>query len=492
MKKIAIIIAAAFFASCGTKQTKTKPADKDTTLQNINIHNKGNVDYETYFTSNTMRVDYCHTGKHDKEIFGIDRVLNDSTWPGSKTQLIDTMKLGLYFYEVIDAKTSTLLYSRGFASVFGEWQLTDEAKDVWKTFHESLRFPWPKLPVKIILSKRNAKNIFEPIWTTEIDPALRAVNKGTFSSPYKSFTIQDNGNINQNLDFVILGDGYSIAEMEKFRKDAQRLSKSMLDAEPFNTYRDKINVRLVETPALSSGVSKPHHKIYKRTPLSVHYSSFDSERYALTYDNRTIRDVASTVPYDFMIILINEKTYGGGGIYNLYTTVAVDNKFSEYIMIHEMGHCLAGLADEYYTSAVAYETPNIELEPWELNVTALFDKNNIKWKHLIDKDVPIPTPWNKKEFDEFGYMIQKKRDSIRANYLPESVMEALLQSQLQKENELFANEKYKDKVGAFEGANYCAKGMYRSQLDCIMFTRHTKFCKVCQDGLSRVIQQYIK
>ena len=239
-----------------------------------------------------------------------------------------------------------------------------------------------------------------------------------------------------------------------------------------------------------SGVNRPHHGVFKRTPLSVSYSAFDSERYALGYDNRTIRDVASAVPYEFMVILLNERTYGGGGIYNLYTTVAADNMFSNYIMVHEMGHHMAALADEYYTSSVSYEMPEITVEPYETNVTALLDKNNLKWKDLVEEGTPIPTPWNKEEFDAFGYRIQHERDSIRKNLLPETVMEGLFVRQMNAENEYFDKEEYKGKVGAFEGANYYQKGMYRSQLDCIMYTRHQVFCEVCRRSISDVIDQY--
>jgi hypothetical protein len=226
--------------------------------------------------------------------------------------------------------------------------------------------------------------------------------------------------------------------------------------------------------------------------LSVHYSSFDSERYALSYDNRTIRDIASAVPYDLMVILINERTYGGGGIYNLYTTVSADNKFSEYIMIHEMGHHIAALADEYYTSAVSYEIPEVKIEPWETNITALLAKDGLKWKDLVETATPLPTPWKKEAFDKSGYQIQKERDSLRSAMVPESVVEGLFTRQMDIENEFFASETYRDKVGAFEGAGYQAKGLYRPQIDCIMYTRHLVYCKVCSRSIDNVINQYIK
>jgi len=454
--------------------------------------NQGDVNFNTYFVEKTMRLDFFHTGNSKEEKFAVDKVLSDGIWAGSKKILIDKLELGPYFYEVIDQETKVLLYSRGFANVFGEWQTIPEADTRWGTFHESLRFPWPLKPITILMKKRDSQNKFQTIWTTNIDPSYRQVNPSDINHNEKVDVIVENGPAQEKLDIVILGDGYSAKEMEKFRNDAKRLSNVLLNAEPFKSQGKNINIRAVETPAEQSGVNRPHPGIFKRTPLSVSYSAFDSERYALTYDNKTVRDVASAVPYEFMVILVNERTYGGGGIYNLYTTVAADNKFSDYIMIHEMGHHMAALADEYYTSAVSYEIPQITIEPWETNVTALFDKSNLKWKDLVEESTPIPTPWNKAEFDAHGYQIQKERDSLRAAHVPENIMENLFTRQMNKENEYFSTEKYKDNVGAFEGANYNAKGMYRSQLDCIMYTRHQVFCRVCQRSIVNVIEQYSK
>jgi hypothetical protein len=344
------------------------------------------------------------------------------------------------------------------------------------------------------MQKRDSLNNFSTIWTADInpDPAARQVTPADLIHSDKVYVISENGAADMKVDIVILGDGYSHKEMDKFRKDAGRLAGNLMNAEPFKSRSSDFNIRAIETPGEVSGVNKPHHGVFKRTPLTVHYSSFDSERYALSYDNRTIRDVASAVPYDLMVILVNERTYGGGGIYNLYTTVAADNKFSEYVMIHEMGHHMAALADEYYTSSVSYEIPEVKLEPWETNITALFDKNNLKWKDLVEAGTPVPTPWNKEEFDKAGYAIQKERDSLRSALVPETVMEDLFSRQMEQENVYFAKEQYRDAVGAFEGAGYLAKGLYRPQVDCIMYTRHMVFCKVCRRSIENVIDQYVK
>lgn len=492
MKKL-VFTAVSILLLLSCKQQPTKKTETaDQPYAGILSVNKGNVNFADFFENKTMRFDFYHTGNSETEHFATDKILSDGLWSGSLKVLIDEIELGPYFYEVIDKETNQLLYSRGFANIFGEWQTTPEAAEGWGTFHESLRFPWPKKPVTLLIKKRDKVNEFQNIWATEIDPASRQVNPADIVHTEKTAVILENGPAQEKLDIVILGDGYSVKEMEKFNKDAKRLSEVLLNAEPFNKRRNDINIRLVETPAQESGVHKPHPGVYKRTPLSAHYGSFDSERYVLSYDNRTIRNVASAVPYEFMVILVNERTYGGGGIYNLYTTVSSDNKFADYIMIHEMGHHLAGLADEYYSSAISYEAPSIEVEPWETNITALLDKDNLKWKDLVEEGTPIPTPWNKEEFDKHGYEIQKERTELRAAKVEESVMEDLFMRELKKQDEFYAQEQYRDKVGAFEGAGYNQYGMFRPQLDCIMYTRHNVFCKVCQRSISDVIDQYSK
>ena len=494
MKSFIFLIITALVISCSTPQ-KPEPANEPSgkeVLQQISVINQGNVSFDEYFSDKTMRFDYFHTGKADKEFFAPDRTVSDGPWPGSRSILLDPLQLGPYCFEVADKESGVLLYSRGFASVFGEWQTIPEASEGYGTFHESIRFPWPKKPVNIIMKKRDTANVFQVIWTTSVDPASRKVNPADIVHTEKVDVIVDNGPATEKMDVVILGDGYTSGEMEKFRTDARRMADVLLNHEPFLARKSDISVRAVETPSPVSGVHRPHPGVFKRTILSTHYGSFDSERYVLAYDNRAIRDIASAVPYEFMVILINERTYGGGGIYNLYTTVSVDNKFGEYIMVHEFGHHCGALADEYYTSSVAYEIPEIKVEPWETNITALFDKNNLKWKDLVEEGTPIPTPWNKAPFDQFGYRIQQERDSLRAAKVPEEVMEALFMRQMNQEDEFFAREQYRDKVGAFEGAGYLAKGLYRSQIDCIMYTRHMQFCEVCRRSIEDVIDMYCK
>jgi len=441
----------------------------------------------------TMRVDYYHTGNASQEMFSLDRiVIEPLPWPGNPQKMIDDSNLGKYFFEARDRNTNRVVYSRGFASVYGEWQTTDEAKNINRTFHESLRFPAPQAPVQISLKKRDPNNAFREVWSTIVDPKDMFVDTSKPASPGPLIEIQKSGDPAEKVDFLILGDGYTAAERGKFEKDARRLLETLFATSPYKEHRRDFNVWALCPAAQESGISRPSNGIHRASPLGASYDAFGSERYVLTYDNRALRNVAGFAPYEFVEIITNSRVYGGGGIFGLYSTVAADTEQAPYIFVHEFGHHFAGLADEYYTSPVAYTPSPVKTEPWEPNVTALLDPTTLKWKDLVEPGTPIPTPWRKEEYEQHSREYGKRRAQIRAENRPEAEMEALFRENREFEVKLFAREKYAGKVGAFEGANYEAKGYYRPQVDCIMFTRSPAFCAVCRRAIERVIQLYVR
>ena len=449
------------------------------------------ISVTTYAAPATMRLDYFHTGDAKQELFSVDRVVIEPLpWPGDLSKNIDDTNLGKYFFEVRDQKTKRVLYSRGFASIYGEWETTDEAKAMTRTFSESLRFPAPDAPIEIVLRKRDAKNGWRDLWSTTIDPKDIFIDRSKAAAPAPLIAIQKSGDPATKVDFLILGDGYTAAEAKKFEADARRLTEVLFATSPFKEHRRDFNVWALCPPAHESGISRPSTGVYHDSPLGATYDAFGSERYVLSFDNRALRKVAQFAPYEFIEILANNRTYGGGGIFNLYSTVAADNAFANYVFVHEFGHHFAGLADEYYTSSVAYAPATERVEPWEPNATALLDPGNLKWKDLVAPDTPIPTPWNKEAFEVYSREIQKRRGQIRKDRLHESVMEALFREELEHEQAMFAKEKYANRVGAFEGAIYEAKGYYRPQIDCIMFSRTNHFCAVCRRAIERIIRLY--
>jgi hypothetical protein len=439
----------------------------------------------------TLRVDYFHTGSSAEERFSLDGLVLEGAWPGPKDKTLDDSNLGKYLFEVVDAKTGKLLYSRGFASVFGEWEVTSEANTRSRTFHESLRFPEPGAPVEIRLKKRGSRNEFREIWTTVVDPAAQDVDRTGPSKNAKPWSVISSGPSAEKVDLLLMGDGYTAAEMGKWHADATRLAEILFAASPFKEHRGDFNVWALDTPSEESGVSRPSDGVYRRSALGAAYDAFGSERYVLALDNKRLREAASAAPYEFIEVVVNDRKYGGGGIHNLYATVSADNAFTPYVFVHEFGHHFAGLADEYYTSSTAYEAAEGRPEPWEANATA--DPQAAKWRDLATAGATLPTAWPKDEFEKLEAEIQARRRKIRADKRPEAEMEALFREELGKTTALLNNGPHAGKVGAFEGCMYESKGYFRPQADCIMFTRdEVGFCAVCRRALERVIALYMK
>jgi hypothetical protein len=439
----------------------------------------------------TMRLDYYHTGNAAQELFSVDRVaVEPLPWPGNPRKNVDETNLGKYIFEVRDRNTNRILYSRGFASIYGEWETTEEAKNMNRTFHESLRFPAPAAPAQIVLKKRDSANAFREIWSVTLDPKDMFVDTSKPPAPAPLIELQKSGDPAERVDFLILGDGYTAAEKGKFERDARRLVEILFQTSPYKERRKDFNIWALCPAAAESGVSRPSTGIHRQSPIGSTYDAFGSERYVLTFDNRAFRAVAQFAPYEFVEILTNTRTYGGGGIFGLYSTVAASSEQAPYVFVHEFGHHFAGLADEYYTSPVAYTSPAVKTEPWEPNATALLDPDNLKWKDLVAPATPIPTPWQKEVYEEHSREYGKRRARIRAENRPEEEMEALFRENREFEIKLFRAEKYAGKVGAFEGAIYEAKGYYRPEVDCIMFTRSQAFCAVCRRAIERVIDLY--
>jgi hypothetical protein len=449
--------------------------------------------FDELFLDRTMRVDYFHTSTpKGEEIVALDRVVSDGPWPGSRTRLVDTSNLGKYYFEVIDRTTNQVIFSRGFASVYGEFETTPEAKERAATFHESLRFPWPKNEVQVVLKKRDARNAFQQVWSTVVDANSRFVNPSAIKPAGKIWSYLENGHPSTKVDLLVIGEGYTEAEMPKLRKDVERLVGKLFATEPFRSRKSDFNVRVLELPATKSGVHRPRTRDDRRSVTGVEYNIFDSERYVLTLDNKALRDAAASAPYDFLEILVNEKQYGGGGIFNDQATSSVDSAFSEYVFVHEFGHHFAGLGDEYYTSPVAYATGGTEHpEPWEPNITA--NGARPKWMELVSPGTPLPTPWKKAEFEKQQREYQAERAKLRAENRPESEMDALFRREEAIETKMLSSEQYAGKVGAFEGASYEATGLYRPEVDCIMFTRNqVPFCDVCARAINRMIDMHVK
>ena len=308
----------------------------------------------------TLRVDYVHSGNALVDHYALDRVVEEALpWPGNLAQSIDTLELGAYFFDVVDPATGRVFFSRGYSSVFGEWRTTEEARGMDRAFGESLRFPKPDRPVRVRVYERDDRNRFSMAWTVDIDPAALEVQRKPMSLPPAAapVTLRDNGPPERKVDLLILGDGYTEAERPRFLADARRLGDALFGVSPFKERARDFNLHALMVPTPESGVSRPSTGQHRASALGTRYDIFGSERYVLTLDNRALRDIAQHAPYEFIEILVNGETYGGGGIYGQFSTAAAGSEWAPYLMVHEFGHHFAALADEYYTSPVSYAPP---------------------------------------------------------------------------------------------------------------------------------------
>ena len=112
-----------------------------------------------HFLNKTLRFDYYETGDQKSSIISFGEMIEEPFWGGSKINLIDTLFYGNYFFELYDLNSENLIYSRGYSTLFQEWQTTDEAKETKTTFSGSIIFPYPKNSVKIIFYKRTTFRI---------------------------------------------------------------------------------------------------------------------------------------------------------------------------------------------------------------------------------------------------------------------------------------------------------------------------------------------
>ncbi len=464
-------------------------------------------EFETHFFNRTLRVDYYHIGDAGEEIVTIDGVYLEGPWAGSKTGLIDPFDRGRYAIKIYDETGKTLLFSRGFDSYFGEYRTTDAAAGgVKRTYHETALIPQPKSNVTFVLEARERDNSMRKVFETILPIRGAKLEAKRSLKDVKVFELRKNGSPNEKADLAFIAEGYTAAEESRLRADLDRMVEILFSQEPYRSLSSKFNLYGVWKPSEDSGNDEPGFGLYKNTAVSTTFDSLGTDRYVLTEDNRSLRDIAGHVPYDALVIMINQNRYGGGGIYNAFCTCAAGNEWRDYLFLHEFGHSFTGLADEYYTSEVAYNEfypPGVE--PREPNITALLDPKNVKWKTV--PGIAIPTPWEKDEYDRNDIAYQKLRrrlnDGIAALKLggasagdvakAEEESDRKSKEQAAWVDAFLAASAFAGKAGVYEGAGYAAKGLYRPAVDCIMFTRGRKpYCPVCAEAVRQMILFYAR
>ncbi len=397
--------------------------------------------FERYFKPQTLCIRYLHSGDFNRQSYRLKDFVLQGQWAGSTQHLIDPFSYGRQKVEVRDAATDSLLYSCSFNSLFDEYRTTKEGRaGKRKSFREYVRIPMPIVPVKICFYSRNAQFVYEKRWELQFEPGRTKMKKILDKQPCRSLHVVEEPS--KAYDILLVPEGYAFSDTAKWRKDAERCAEAILNCSPFKENAYRINIRALCEFYVESGVSRDGTgKRRKKTLLGASFYTLGTERYLMVEDMWRLASVCGLMPYDHVLVICNTRKYGGGGIYNFHSTVT-DNRYFNYVCVHELGHGIAGLADEYYTSDVAVLDYYPEgTEPPAPNITSLVNFD-AKWRDMLDPEVPVPTP---------------------------------------------AEKQYEDDLGVFEGAGYCAKGLYRPRKSCTMKDiKYDYFCPVCQRAFQRM------
>lgn len=269
-------------------------------------------------------------------------------------------------------------------------------------------------------------------------------------------TIVDNGPSSGRWDLVIMGDGFTAAEIPQFSAEVSRVTSVILSTPPFDELRPAINVHRIDVASTESGVGDLCSGVRRATYFDANFC-IDGIQRLLISDIATVLDTAITaVPQmNAPLVIANSPIYGGGASGGVPTFSMASTAVE--IALHEMGHAHFGLADEYPLLNDCREADHGQYngqEPAEPNVTSRL--TSLKWS-AVATTTAIPTT--------------KNADCNDCD---------------QQSNPLSPQT-----VGAYEGARYYRCGMFRPQFDCRMRNLGVPYCAVCSATIKRVLWPFV-
>lgn len=248
--------------------------------------------------------------------------------------------------------------------------------------------------------------------------------------------IIDNGDDTARFVFVVIAEGYTAVEIQKFDNDCQNIITTFFSSTPWHEYQSLINVYSIFTASNQSGADIPSEDIYVDTAFDATFDSYGISQLLTVNDAKVLNTAAQVPTFDAVFVLVNDPHYGGS---SGSTIVLSTNSAAGEIALHEAGHLIGNLADEYNTPYSVYteetEKPNITVET---------EREKIPWNLWLDADIPLPTP-----------------------------------------------ETITDKIGLFEGADYNPSEIYRPKHDCKMRELGVPYCEICTEAIIRSIYQKV-
>lgn len=423
--------------------------------------------------SKTLRLDYIFTGTNKETEISLAKMKSLDGWHGRRVNMDELLLEGNGRIKLIDSASGKLLYVNSFSTLFREWQNSEEATRVRKSFENVFLVPMPEAPAKVTVELYNDKKEMVATYTHEMDPKDILIQ--SVKCDYPSKYIIKSGDSKDCIDIAFVAEGYTAAEADLFFSECEMAAESILAHEPFKSMKDRLNFVAVAAPSQESGISVPRKGDWRNTILGSHYDTFYSDRYLTTLNLFKLHDVLASVPYEHIIILANTETYGGGGVYNSYMLSSTRNSASKPVIVHEFGHSFAGLADEYFYDDQYEQFYFSNVEPWEPNITTLVDFES-KWKDMLQTDKIVTK-------EDQAKQQAKEREQRR------KAMEKARAKGEQPKWKPVDYSKSNYKVGLYEGAGYMSEGVYRPVPECRMkINEYPEFCPVCQRAIKRLIE----
>ncbi|MDP3722667.1 MAG: M64 family metallopeptidase [Candidatus Omnitrophota bacterium] len=207
---------------------------------------------------------------------------------------------------------------------------------------------------------------------------------------WDSQTLFDNGDSENRIDIVFMGDGYTAAELPTFRNDMNQVIDHLFNETPLSLYAPYFNIHVVDVISQQSGIDHPAQGIYRNTALNLQY---DDNEWCAPPNTPTawsaISDAAGDAPatYNVIMVLVNDSG-GACASMGVVGVTSMRQGLSDAVAMaaHEFGHAFGVLADEYWQPGVYTGE-----EPAEPNVTIQTSRQNIKWNVWIDANTPLPT-----------------------------------------------------------------------------------------------------
>ena len=404
------------------------------------------VSYDEFFEDRTLRVDYIFCGTNSEQSIWVDELCQSEGWYGRRIHLDSLLLAGNGQITVRVAGEDKVIYRHSFSTLFQEWQGTEEATRIKRSFENVFLLPFPKRPVDVEVTLTDTHNRVTSTLKHTVNPNDILIRKvGLLTEPW--YYGHRGGDPREVIDVAIVGDGYAEKDSLQYAEDVKTTLEAFLQHEPFKSLKNKFNFIVVEAKSNDSGVSVPHEGKWFNTVLGSHFDTFYSERYLTTLRLKKLHDVLAGVPYEHVIILANTDVYGGGGIFNSYMLSTTRHKDSRPVLVHEFGHSFGGLADEYYYDDEYEAMYPTDTEPWEPNITTLVDFDS-KWRDMLPKGTKIPTKADGKEIST--------------------------------------------RLGVYEGAGNSSKGVYRPVQECRMkVNKAPGFCPVCDKALRKLVDFYV-